>query len=348
MGETVNTAEMAQKIADEVFAVFGWQQRGPLNENWACCKEHKAKGAEGDEATTKKNKVSDGDEAGGGAKKVKTHPSDVVFRYDDPYTDAATYLTTDLKSYGDSSITKVTVGKALRSLCATVDCANVGEFQDRYVSGDTRWHAHGLLFIYNHAGDYAPDEFAKLVRDATPANIRAPKDGRVFVLGPGEIAHLHAVARDLMVYRGKVQKPIAYRWFTPDLIIRKSRSPTFGEAAPIEVLLGPWQIAGVVDENQPLPSRLRLYYRCRGPATVEEFEYLIEFLFRHRLLDYEIDLCFVGSEGPTLDKYQAAVNNVVEGLYGLDEFRKRLNKVKPQVLAEFQTRFSSIDIGMER
>lgn len=350
MGETGNIAEMAKRISDDIFEIFGWKRRGPLDENWGCCKDHKSKAPDIDEsgATSRRAKTADPDDAAGTAKKTKTHPSDVVFRYDDPYTDAATYLTTDLKSYGGGSITKASVGKALRSLCASVDCANAGEFQERYVSGDERWHAHGLLFVYNHDGDYAPDEFAKLVRDATPANLRAPKDRRVFVLGPGEISHLHTVARDLKVYRGSVGRTISCRWFTPDLIIRKSRSPTFGEAAPVEVLLGPWQIAGIVDEHQPLPSQLRLYYRCRGPASVEEFEYLIEFLFRHRLLDYAIDLCFVGSDGSVLEKYQAAVNNVVDGLYGLEEFRKRLNKVTPQVLSEFQTRFSSSDIGMDR
>lgn len=326
---------MAKRIADDVFSVFGWQRRGPLDENWACCKDHSAK-------------ATDHESGAVIGKKSKTHPSDIVFRYDDPYTDAATYLTCDLKSYATQSISRAGVGKALKSLCATVDCANVGEFQTRYVSGDERWHAHGLLFVYNHSGDYRPEEFVKLVRDATPANLRAPAERRIFVIGPGEVAHLHAVARDLMVYKGRCKDGTAFRWFTPDLIIRKSRSTSFGHAAPVEVLLGPWQIAGVVDPGQPLPSRLRLYYRCRGPVSVEELEYLIEFLFRHRLLDYDIQLCFVGADGQVLQRFEAAVNNVVDGLYGLEEFRERLKKVTPQVLSEFQTRFSSEDIGMER
>jgi hypothetical protein len=247
MGETANIAEMAKRVADDIFAVFGWEIRGPLNEEWECCKDHRAKSGEQEEP------------AAASARRSRTHPSDLVLRYEDPYTDAATYLTTDLKSYAPDSITKATVGKALRSLCATVDCANVStEFHERYVSGDERWHAHGLLFIFNHNGEYQPDEFAKLVANATPANLRVPKERHIFVLGPGEIAHLHAVARDLMVLRGKLNGNASYRWFTPDLIIRKSRSPTFGKAAPIEVLLGPWQIAGIVDSGQPQPSRLRL------------------------------------------------------------------------------------------
>lgn len=327
---------MAKKVSDDVFDIFGWEQRGPVDEDFACCKDHRAKATDEESQSTN-------------PKKAKTHPSDVVFRYDDPYTDAATYLTTDLKSYGEDSITKTTVGKALKSLCASVDCANVSdEFQQRYVSGDERWHVHGLLFVYNHDGEFRPEDFAKLVANATPANLRAPRETRVFVLGPGEIAHLHSVARDLLVLRGKLKAGATYRWFTPDLIIRKSRTTSFGKSAPIETLLGPWQIAGVVDAGQPQPSRLRLYYRCRTTPSIEDLEYMIEFLFRHRLLDYEIDLCFVGPAGGVLDRFGAAVNNVIASLYGLDEFRERLAKVKPTVLSEFQTRFSSVNIGMER
>ena len=337
MGETANIAEMAKRVSDDIFEIFGWERRGPLDENFECCKDHRAKATDDETTTT-------------AGKKIKTHPSDIVFRYDDPYTNAASYLTTDLKSYGEESITKTTLGKPLKSMCQAIDCANVSEdFQQRYISGEDRWHVHGLLFVYNHDGFFRPEEFTKLVANATPANLRAPRDRRVFVLGPGDIAHLHSVARDLMVYRGNhLNRGATYRWFTPDLIIRKSRTTSFGKAAPIETLLGPWQIAGIVHADQPQPSRLRLYYRCRGTPNVEEFEYLIEFLFRHRLLDYPIDLCLVGSEGPTLERFQAAVNNVIETLYGLDEFRARLSKIEPQVLSEFQTRFSSANIGMER
>lgn len=339
MAETGNIAEMAKRITDDIFGIFGWERRGALDENWACSKDHKPKPTEANESSS---------DMAAEPKTTKTHPSDIVFRYDDPYSDAATYLTTDLKSYAGNSITKSSIGKALRSLCYAVDCANVGEFQDRYVSGDERWHAHGLLFVYNHAGDYDRNKFTSLIRDATPANLRAPKNGRVFVLGPDEIAHLHAVARDLKVHRGE-HAGAEFSWFTPDLINRKSRSPSFGQAAPIEMLLGPWQIAGVKLPGQPNPSLLRLYYRCRDTATIEEFEFLIEFLFRHRLLDHQIDLCFVGAAAePVLEKYNLAVNNIVRGLYDLPEFRQRLDKVKPNVLSEFETRFSQRNIGMER
>ncbi len=235
-------------------------------------------------------------------------------------------------------------GKALKSLCASVDCANVvEEWGQRYVSGDDRWQAHGLLFVYNHDGTFDAEEFGCFVEDATPANLRLTSDRHVFVFGPGEVAHLHNVARDLDVFRGKnSQNGISteFLWFTPDLITRKSRTPSFGKAAPAEVLLGPWQIAGVAENGSGSPSRLRMYYRCRYRPTTPELEYLIEFLFRHRLLDYKITLCFLGATEDVLTAYQAAVNNVVDSLYGLAEFKKRLDQIEPQVLSDFQTRFT--------
>jgi hypothetical protein len=80
MAETVNIAKMAGKNSDEIFSVFLWDKRGPLNHNWDCLKR--------------------------GEHKKLTHPSDVVFFYDEPYRAVRTYVQTDLKSYQASSISK--------------------------------------------------------------------------------------------------------------------------------------------------------------------------------------------------------------------------------------------------
>lgn len=65
MAETADIAAMAERLSGELFAEFFWKRTGPMNENWACERpEHH---------------------------KVKTHPSDVVFYYDEPYTQQRTY-----------------------------------------------------------------------------------------------------------------------------------------------------------------------------------------------------------------------------------------------------------------
>lgn len=290
MAETANIAEMALKVSKDVFSIFGWEIRGPKDKNWPCLKDHRkratpALAAAPEPLETAAPEDIDPDLAESSkpkkSKKSKTHPSDVVFRYDDPYSNAAVYLTVDLKSYAAGTITKTNVRAALRSLCASVDCANVvPEWAASYVSGDDLWHAHGMLFVYNHDAEYDPKRFRDLVIGATPATIRVPTGRRVYVFGPGEITHLHAVARDLKVFRGD-NLGVDFQWFTPDLITRKSKGPSFGTTAPAEVLLGPWQIAGVVQPDAIQPSSLRMYYRATGDVSVTEMEYLLEYMFRY-------------------------------------------------------------------
>lgn len=126
MAETQNIAAMADKVADEVFAVFGWKQHGPKNHNWACSQEDHGK---------------------------KTHPSDVVFYYDDVYTHDRVYVSTDLKSYSKKKISAQQLLPSIRSLAQSVECANSGsEWRKSYVGEDTNWRCEGLLFIHNQTG----------------------------------------------------------------------------------------------------------------------------------------------------------------------------------------------------
>lgn len=73
---------MAEKVSEEIFAIFGWEKVGPRNQNWKCVNHevHQTKAG--------------------------THPSDLVFRYLDPYSNWMIYLNADVKSYATKSITK--------------------------------------------------------------------------------------------------------------------------------------------------------------------------------------------------------------------------------------------------
>jgi hypothetical protein len=89
MAETANIAKMAERLSNELFGDFYWERAGPMNKNWACAEpRHKA----------------------------KTHPSDVVFFYENPYARSRTYVTCDLKSYAKGSITATTIHSAAASL----------------------------------------------------------------------------------------------------------------------------------------------------------------------------------------------------------------------------------------
>src|SRR6478609_7453511 len=69
MSETRNISDIAEKVSRELFGVFGWQRStGPLDTNWPCAtKSHGA----------------------------ATHSSDVVYWYDDPYSEDRLQLKLD-------------------------------------------------------------------------------------------------------------------------------------------------------------------------------------------------------------------------------------------------------------
>lgn len=345
-GETNKIAEIANKVQKEIFAIFGWEQRGPADQNWPCVKDHVHPDKLPAAVAGQGSEESDPSPPGG---ELKTHPSDLVLRYDDPYSFSASYLTVDLKSYAAASITKASLSKALKSLCRSTDCANLSPgWSHMYVSGDASWRAHGMLFLYNHDGEYDGEQFSTLLASVTPANLRIGEKQRVYVLGPGEISHLQCVSRDVKVIRGEDRTIEQVLWFTPDLVMKKTRSKTFGICAPPEVLLGPWQIAGILRSGQTMPQALRLYYRCRKPPTSDELEYLIEFLFRHHLVDLDLTVVFVGKCGDAQAVFDTARHNIVEGLYDNIDIRNRLKPIRVEVSSEFERRFSPVNIGMER
>lgn len=73
MAETINIAKMAEKLSKGIFLEFLWGRMEHTNINWPCENQEKHE--------------------------VKTHPSDVVFWYDEPYSQSRTYVNCDLKSY---------------------------------------------------------------------------------------------------------------------------------------------------------------------------------------------------------------------------------------------------------
>ena len=136
MAETANIAKIAQIVSDEIFSVFGWKRRPHKDQNWECVVPSHRKA---------------------------THPSDVVFSYDSPLENGRVYLTVDVKSYQRSVITKNKVEEALLSLSMSAECANQSEeWQDLYVDPTTNARVHGMLFVFNHDGNYDKD-FTKLL-----------------------------------------------------------------------------------------------------------------------------------------------------------------------------------------
>ncbi len=176
MAETANKAKMADKLAADVFGEFFWERTGPLNTNWDCVSS---------------------------SHKAPTHPSDVVFFYDEPYRPTRRYVTADLKSYALGSITPFIVRSAARRLATSLACAeNSQSFQDKYFHPSSSARVSGMLFVYNHDNQAADHEFSPLLAAIDPEDLEIPPGSKLAVFGPTDIFWMNNVARDIVHMRG--------------------------------------------------------------------------------------------------------------------------------------------------
>ncbi|WP_438040228.1 hypothetical protein [Sorangium sp. So ce128] len=323
MAETDNIARMAEKVGEEIFDVFGWTRRPPVNQNWSCSVESHGK---------------------------LTHPSDVVFWYDDPYRVERIYWNVDLKSYGAATITKAKVAGAIASLGKSVECANVSAgWQQLYGDDENTWRCDGLLFVYNHDGEFDKD-FCKIVEEVDPANLRLPPRRRMAIIGPPDVSYLVNVAQDIVTLRGRKKiplEPVATEFWYPDLVRPKRREQS-SSAATIEMLTGPWITIHIRPDYNGGKREFLVYYRNRG-TSIEEFKYLIDSFFRFQMLavdrDTEIAVRLVDSDGAGIANFNKAKEQISTSLYGLGKVR--LDRVRCESVPLVRRRFSEIEIGME-
>ena len=125
----------------------------------------------------------------------------------------------------------------------SAECANQSqEWQERYADPDSNFRVNGLLFIYNHDGEFHRD-FPKLLSMVKQSLLKVKSAYRLYVFGPPEITYLYTVANDILKKRGKKELPEAEhcKFYHPDLVRHRVTSNTL-EAATAEMLLAPWQV----------------------------------------------------------------------------------------------------------
>ena len=307
---------MAEKVSQEIFETFGWDMIGPRNQNWKCV-NHEL------------HQTRDG-----------THPSDLVFRYNDPHSDYIIYLNSDVKSYAKKSITKTTLTIAMNSLANATNCANASdEWAEIYtLEGELR-RTYGLLFIYNHDGEYDKD-FSSL-QDKVPIDrVLLTKNNRVYVFSPKLISYLTTVAQDIKVfYAGG-----SYAFHYPDMIYAHPRQHEL-KVASIDYLLGPWQIVKGKKTNGN--DHTICYYVGEG-QTPDEFKFLIDYLFRFQLVEKTpISVRLPHASTNAQRHFLKAKEEYSKDFYQLDEFRKRLDLITFYPVTSTVLRFSTENIGME-
>jgi hypothetical protein len=322
MAETSNISKMAEIISKEIFATFKWEKVGPDNVNWSCQHAHHTK---------------------------KTHPSDVVFCYSEPYRQRTTYVNCDLKSYAKGTITADSIRKSIESLALSIECANVSpDWQKNYLKyNDKNAEIIGLLFIYNHDGLYDGD-FDAMMRQLNKAILKIPKNVKIFVLGPKDVCYLKTIVNDIKIMDsdegiGGNDKRCFY---FPDLVIEKVLKKDFSIAATLEVLSGPWQIL-----KYKIPSTseygLVFYYKHSG-KDVEEFLYIIDYLFHYQLLQNcsKIKIKLPNGSAHASAVFDHAIKEYAGRYEGQNEIVARLNSITFEHVTNIVTQFHEIQIGM--
>ncbi|WP_266157571.1 hypothetical protein [Dyella silvatica] len=324
MAESQNIATMAERLSKELFAEFLWTRVGPANVNWPC----------------PDNSVH----------QMATHPSDVVFYYDEPYFQTRTYVTCDLKSYAKGTIGAATIRNSIERLSAAHACADKSDdFRSKFVHNHTSFEICSLLFVYNHDGAYDSD-FSKIIDDVNLDKLEVPKDSKLVVLGPKDIHWLNNVRLDIQTLRGQGSLPSRdkCRFFYPHLVRRKNVQPEKARAATLEMLTAPWIIFTYEHPDDESRRGYLVYYRRPG-ETVEEFLYLIDYLLHYQAVfkntDVRVRMLSPHVNAPA--HFAKAIDEYIESCGGGEEVRILLKSVACTTMTNIATVFSEIEIGMD-
>jgi len=321
MSETGNIEALSKIVSGDIFKWFKWKTCELKDEDWECVID-----------SHKKN----------------THPSDVVFYYDDPYSGDVIYINTDLKSYKKGSISSTSVSKALSSLSLSVECANVSEdWQNKYLINDIGFdRVIGMLFIFNH-----DDKFDKDLVDVIEAidfeKINVPENVKLVLFDPQKIRTLVNIVTDM---KGLVADDLLpkknYTFFYPDLVMAKRHGEEWSQPASIEALTSPWLIIKH-RETEEIEEGYVIYYHMSGD-TVDEFVYLIDAMSHYQMLlsNKPIRIRFTNPGKDAANNFGKAKLEYLR-IWGADEAReKQLNRIDARRISKVVSNYCPMEIGM--
>lgn len=321
MSETGNIEELAKSVSNEIFKWFKWKACPLTDTDWECVSDHH-----------KKN----------------THPADVVFYYDDPYSGNVIYLNTDLKSYKKGSISSSSISNALKSLSMSVECSNVSEdWQSKYLIDDIGFDkVIGLLFIYNHDDKFDKD-LSELVESIDFEKIDIPEGVNLIVFDPDRIRNLLNIVNDIkgLVADGLLPQK-DYTFFYPDLVMSKRHGEEWGQPASIEALTSPWLILKH-RKTDDIDEGYLIYYHMAG-ETVDEFIYLIDAMSHYQMLlsSKPIRVRFTNGCPEASNNFNKAKIEYLK-MWGADEAREiQLNRIDARKITKVVASYCPMEIGM--
>ncbi|WP_422450450.1 MULTISPECIES: hypothetical protein [unclassified Endozoicomonas] len=321
MSETGNIEELAKKVSKDIFKWFKWEACPLKDIDWDCVTEHHCK---------------------------KTHPADVVYYYDDPYSGKKVYLNTDLKSYKKGSITNQSVNNALKSLAMSIECANVSsDWQSKFLLDDADYSkVIGLLFIYNHDNEFDKDS-QEIINAVDYKKVNMPESVMLSIFAPDTIRRLLNIVTDI---KGLIAEELfprhEYTFYYHDLVMSRRYGDEWDQPATLEALTAPWLIIKHKDAGE-IEEGYLIYYHGEG-ATVEEFIYLIDALSHYQMLlsNMPIRIRFTDACRSAPNNFHKAKGEYLK-MWGADESReKRLNTLKAERIDKVVSNYCPMEIGM--
>ncbi|MBP1130877.1 hypothetical protein JOE25_002451 [Serratia sp. PL17] len=330
-GETSAIQHVANKITQDIFKVFKWQRAVSQDMNWDCELQ---------------------------AHDKKTHPSDVVFYYTDPYEEEIVYLNTDLKSYAQGSIGKGIVEGAISSLALATECANISpQWRMRYINDESLgYNVRGLLFLYNHDNLYDKDFYNNVMKKITPEAIKCPPNVKLHILDPYKISDIINISSDIKVLigSGELPQPDKFHYYYPDLsLTRIKHQVTEKTAATIELLSSPYVIlkhdsfSWMGDEKD---SGYVIYYNQPG-NSVDEFVYFFDMLSNYQILTdakkISVRHCHINPHQDAIHHFEKAKSRY-SSHWLLGENERLFSKVTLDKVTTVVIQYSLEAIGMEQ
>lgn len=306
MAETKNIDEIAGIISSKIFHELRWSSSDETDINWDCCMEsHLTK----IQITARDKAISESREP-----KSKTHPTDVVFSYVDPYDDEITqYIQTDLKSYNKTTMeNNSAILKTIRSLSQQVECANRSQQWREKFNNDPNGRniVHGLLFIYNHDNEYDAELLSKISTTAV-AGHNLPENSMMAIFDPKLIRFLLSVTeeidkrRNIPVRTGQINEQLLQKipefeecsFFYPD---KHNKVSTKGVNLPASIemitsgmLFYSYQHNYLRDdeENRVVNKVLNIFWH-ENVTLKEQFVFILEYIINYQLLN-QFDRIFI-------------------------------------------------------
>jgi hypothetical protein len=303
MAETNNIARVAELVSNTLFARYLWRTTGGWNQNWPCEDSRHAP--------------------------RKTHPSDVVFYYDEPYTVRRTYVNCDLKSYASNTITAGAVLSALETLAQAISCIELSdEWRKMYIHDGYIPAISGLLFIYNHDGEYDKN-FDHILAQVKHEKFQIPRGTQIAILGPRQIQWLDNVRYEMVYMRGIGELPdeSSCRFEYPNLVRKKKLQVRQARAATIEMLLGPWITLGYDGFGERRPGYV-VFHVGKGDSA-EEFLYLIDYLMHYQMVRPGIDIRVrtLDPDPNSAALFNRAIDEYTENFHGGEEIASLLRGI---------------------